>query len=555
MNFAFNKYLVFLLLVSLFTVIIVVSLLASVPPVSRDALIYHLTVPKLYLQHGGMYEISHMNRSYFPMNLDLLYLIPLYFSNDILPKFIHFAFALATAALIGRYLIRRTNLVYALLGALFFLTIPVIVRLSSTVYVDLGLIFFLFASLLCIFQWIESDFKPVYLIISAVFCGLALGTKYNGLVGLFLLGLFVAFLYARFHAGQKLNTLKTMGWCAAFVMLALLVFAPWMTRNIAWTGNPIYPRYNSIFNAKNVSAEKNPVKASKAAARLTHVQRRIQIRRYIFGESWGQIALLPLRVFFQGEDGNPQYFDGKISPFLLLLPLFAFFGIRTAGRQEKAEKFTMLCFSVLFLLYTFFQASIRIRYFSPILPPLVILSMFGLYNLQTDILNRIRLRSGPLKKAVIFCIILAMLGMNAAYMAKRFKKDQPLAYLTGKVTRDQYIQAYRPEYASYQYANKNLSQNDKIFGLYIGDRGYYSDIPIEFGRNLIKHVEPQASSGKQIAESLREKGFTHLMVNFSIFKNWLQKQTAREKQLLADFFEHHTIKEFARDGYGLLRLK
>ncbi|MBU2623293.1 MAG: hypothetical protein KKD92_13335, partial [Proteobacteria bacterium] len=69
-----------------------VIILSSVPPVSRDALTHHLAVPKLYLNHGGMYEIPSVIFSYYPMNLDLLYLIPLYFGNDIVPKYIHFLF-------------------------------------------------------------------------------------------------------------------------------------------------------------------------------------------------------------------------------------------------------------------------------------------------------------------------------------------------------------------------------------------------------------------------------------------------------------------------------
>jgi len=38
-----------------------------------------------------------------------------------------------------------------------------------------------------------------------------------------------------------------------------------------------------------------------------------------------------------------------------------------------------------------------------------------------------------------------MLGINAAYMAKGFNKDRLLAYITGKLSRDKYIQASRPE--------------------------------------------------------------------------------------------------------------
>ena len=35
---------------------ILVSVLSLVPPISRDALVHHLAVPKLYLEHGGIFE-------------------------------------------------------------------------------------------------------------------------------------------------------------------------------------------------------------------------------------------------------------------------------------------------------------------------------------------------------------------------------------------------------------------------------------------------------------------------------------------------------------------
>ena len=137
-HFIFH-WLVLLLIVGM---IIVVVLMASVPPVSRDALVHHLAVAKLYLLHGGIYEIPSLDFSYFPMNLELLYMIPLSLGNDIIPKYMHFLFGLATAGLIFFYLKKRINTIYGLCGSLFFLSIPVIVKLSITVYVDLGLIFF-----------------------------------------------------------------------------------------------------------------------------------------------------------------------------------------------------------------------------------------------------------------------------------------------------------------------------------------------------------------------------------------------------------------------------
>ena len=356
----------FIYALGLLGIVLSISLLASVPPVSRDALTHHLYIPKLYIQHGGIYEIPSLKFSYYPMNLDLLYMIPLYFKNDIAPKFIHFAFALATVFLIYQYLSRRIHQTYALLGSLLFLSIPVIIRLSSTVYVDLGLVFFLFASQLYIYRWIESGFRIKYLIISAVFCGLGLGTKYNGLIGLFLLGLFIPFVYSRYHSSKESYDGRSIFYGAVFTLIALLVFSPWMIRNVFWTGNPVYPLYNRVFNAaetKSVEAMNETVIEKRS--QMSH----IEIRRQIYGENWWEIALIPIRVFFGGRDDSPAHFDGRTNPFLLLLPIFALFGIRNRSKQVKTEIMLMFFFSILFFLFAFVQYHIRIRYFAPSFQP------------------------------------------------------------------------------------------------------------------------------------------------------------------------------------------
>ena len=138
------------------SLIMLIIILASVPPVSRDALVHHLAVPKLWIAHGGIYEMPDKVFSYYPMTLDLLYLIPLYLGNDIVPKYIHFAFALATSFLIFNYLKRRLDVNYALLGALLFLSTPIVVKLSMTAYVDLGLVFFSTAALMYTLKWRED---------------------------------------------------------------------------------------------------------------------------------------------------------------------------------------------------------------------------------------------------------------------------------------------------------------------------------------------------------------------------------------------------------------
>lgn len=109
---------------------------------SRDALVHHLAVPKLYLKYEKMTELPCMPYSYYPMNLDLLYLIGLKLGSDIYAKYTHCIFGLLTSWLIYRYLARKITPTYGMTGALLFLSLPVVIKLCTIAYVDLGLIFF-----------------------------------------------------------------------------------------------------------------------------------------------------------------------------------------------------------------------------------------------------------------------------------------------------------------------------------------------------------------------------------------------------------------------------
>jgi len=128
------------------------------PPISRDALIHHLAVPKLWLKHGGLFEMPWAEYSYYPMYINLLYFVCLYFKNDIVPKFIHFGFGLGTGWLIYLYLKQKFSSNWALLGMVIFLTAPIVVWLSTSAYIDLGMTFFTTASVLAFVKWRDSKY-------------------------------------------------------------------------------------------------------------------------------------------------------------------------------------------------------------------------------------------------------------------------------------------------------------------------------------------------------------------------------------------------------------
>lgn len=540
-------YLLFIVLSGLvFVLIFSIIILASVPPVSKDALVHHLAIPKLYLEHGAIYEIPFMIFSYYPMNLNLLYLIPLYLGNDIAAKFIHFSFALLTAWLIFDYLKRRINFTYALLGVIFFLSVPIIVKLSITVYVDLGLIFFTTASLLLLLKWIETHFRMRYLIFSGILCGLAAGTKYNGLIALLLLTLFVPYLYSRCAQGVRPGFFRAAGFGVLFIMVALLFFSPWMIRNYLWTNNPIFPLYDGWFNPQ--------LDTGRMSVGL------FTFRSSMFHENWWQMALLPIRVFFQGQDGNPQYFDGKLNPFLFFLPFFAFYQIRKDPRVIRDEKKILLTFVVLFFAFAFFSSSLRIRYISPIIPPLVILSIFGMRKMVEVVLGLGPMYLRNMGFAAVFLVLSFSLWQNAWYILDHYKYVDPFNYLYGNLSRDEYIDKYRLEYPVMRYINKDLPYDARILFIYIGNRGYYCDreyiFDMSYNRSTLRQLVKGSSDPETILMGLKNMGITHLLIRYDIFDKWVMTNfTRRDRGVMKAFFKKYVKLLFFKWGYGVSQLE
>ena len=550
-----EKIIISTLGISVVVLIIVIIILSWVPPVSRDALTHHLAVPHIYLQRGGFVELPHIPFSYYPMNLDLLYMVPLSWGNDILPKLIHFLFGLLTAAILFGFIKRRFGIFYAMFGVLFFLSLPVIVKLSITVYVDLGLIFFSTAALLALIKWGKDKSNYKYFLISAVFCGLALGTKYNGLVTLFILTVLVPIIYIQFGNVKPTKQITAAGLSVVYLILSLTVFAPWMVRNVIWTGNPIYPLYNKYFSdTTEQHTDQIPDEVEEEIYHRTQNWSPIAIRRIVYGESWGQIALIPLRIFFQGKDDTPQYFDGKLNPFLLFLTLLAFIPNSNLNSTRRFERNILLTYIILFLLISFFKTSIRIRYIAPVIPPLIILSCFGLNNIISFFKMRKHPNSEWMGKTAIFIGVLILFWMNTVYIVKLSHKIDSISYITGNVGRDEYIAKHRPEYPILKYVNQNLTESDQILGLYIGNRRYYCDRTLIFGENFLTRTVILASSAEDVRVSLRKQGYTHIIAHLNLLKKWSRSLDEEERRIAADFFNNDNVLIKQNQEYALLAL-
>ena len=538
-----NRVRIILIVLCLFLLVLSVSIMAAVPPVSRDALTHHLAVPKLWIENGGIYAIPHLIFSYYPMNLDLLYVIPMLFGNDIIPKYIHFLFALATAWLIYSYLKQRTTRTLSLVGSLLFLSTPVIVKLSISVYVDLGLIFFSWASIFYLFEWARSPKSLKHLIFSAVFCGLGLGTKYNGMIVLFLLTLFVPIVYIRTVGRNYFKTKSAVGYPILFFMIAMTVFSPWMIRNYRLTGNPIYPLYNDRMGSETDRPE------------ISNMSMKPWLqRKLIYRESALETALIPIRIFFQGKDDNPRFFDGKLNPILFIFPLLLLVKRRESDAILKLEQLLLASFSVLFLLYASFMVDMRIRYIAPIIPPLVVLTVFGIRKILIWIDGIGRKGIQVLSHWMFVGVVLCFFFMNATYVAAVFHSVNPIPNVFGETSREEYLIDKLLDYPAIQFANKIQYDHMNILALFLGKRLYYFDKPVEFGTQTFAKMVADTTAEMTLASHLQKSGFTHCIIGVNHFETWVNRGfTVEQKNSISKWLRDDCILLFSKNGYAVFK--
>ena len=507
-------------------------LLSLVPPTARDELTHHLAIPRLYARAGRIIEIPMAPYSYYPMLLEMLYTPWVYWGYDSVPKLIHCLYGFLTGLALCAYLSRRMNVMYGLLGFFFFISIPVVLRLDHWAYVDLGTTFYATAALLCLIRWREAHTTTSWLALAGLSMGFAAATKPNGLVAVLILSFLMLFVLAgepKKSAGEIAQGLFF------FAVMAALPFLPWLVKNWFQTGNPFFPLLAGFFPAKGGGGGKAAVSFGGVGI--------FAKRELLYGESWWQIAALPLRLFFSGRDDNPQYFDGALSPILILFLPWAFKG------KWFEEKKLLAGFALLYLAFAIFLVDMRARYVLPIVPPLVALMVYGVFNVYLRIKH----------PRYLFAVLAFFALLHGSYLWRYFQAVRPLGYLAGRDSRDDYLARIVPEYSTFYYINHELPLTAKIYLLFIGRRAYYCERDYihdgaELPGLLISAIR-SARDSSEIGKTLERKGITYLMVRESLLVRFLNNNLNSNQHMLWNHFvAEHLHARFRDRGYALYQL-
>jgi 4-amino-4-deoxy-L-arabinose transferase-like glycosyltransferase len=517
---------------AILVILIAEIVLGFLPPTARDELTHHLAIPKLYARAGQIIEVPMAPYAYYPMLLDMLYTPFVYWGYDFIAKHTHALFGFLTGLLIYAYITRRLSRVYGLLGFFFFISTPAVLRLSHWAYIDLGITFYSTAALLCLLRWSEEREARCWLFLAGLSLGFALATKPNGLLAALLLGLLFVLAIGR---GPRKPVGRLVSELALFVGVTLLPFTPWLMKNWHQTGNPFYPSLGSLFPPRSASFI-DP--ASFVGFGV------LEKRHLLYGENLWQIIGLPLRIFVSGQDDKPQYFDGVLTPVLLLFLPWAFRG------KWSEEKKLIAFFAFGYLALALFLIDMRIRYILPIVPALVVLLGYGIFNMYLSIKRPI----------LLYAALLLFAAWHGTYLWRYVQDSRSYNYLRGTESREAFLNRALSEYPAMRYINQKLTGTAKIYLLFLGRRAYYcerdyfhdaGEIPAFLTGAIQKAKDPQ-----DIGRVLDTRKLTHLMLREDLLIRFLTDNlTPAQGRIWNDFATTRLRLAFRERGYAVYEIR
>jgi hypothetical protein len=500
-------------------------LLVLTPEIGKDALIYHLAVPKLFIEHHGFYFVEGNAFANYPLFGEMLYIIGLVLQDDTLAKSIHFIPLLAILSGTGIFIHQRFGKgAFPYLTLLILLSVPSVFITAHMAYNDFFVTYFCLGAVLAFIAWTEQNGNG-WLVLCGLYSGLAVACKYTALLLPFLGGLGLLWNVR----SRNLSTRETIHILILYAIFLILAGSPFYIKNWIVTGNPVYPFLYSIFGGVGWDPDQ---------ARLYD----IFVRTLGMGKEAIDYLLLPWNVSLRAKLDSPQ-FDGILGPvFLLTLPFAC--GIRKWGRLMPI----ILVYA--FGMLIFWAASAQqIRYLFPVLPALCITIAYILSYYHDR----------KLVLAVLYVLIAASLIYNFYYIARDFQKIRPFGVVSGMESRTDFLKRSIPVYPMYDYINRELPPDAKVYLIYMKNygflcnRAFYADAMFE--SYTLQKILSASRNAREVNEALKKKGITHILYDAHYVTGGSSTLSPQEKRLFAAFQKEYLHYVTGDKSYLLFRLE
>jgi len=481
-------------------VILSMTLIESLaPPTHWDALVYHLALPQFYLEmHRFLYNPDIMFWG-MPQTAEMLYTWAMSLSGRSGAVVLGWmAGLIAITGLLG-LLIEKLgmNAAWAGVGAL--LAGFTLASGLAWGYNDWWMVLFGAGFLISLSNWMESE-QDSRLALSGILAGMAISSKYTAGI-LLICGAVVIIL--RFQSDLP-RLLRALFWFAA---PALLVFSPWLLKNILATGNPVYPL---ILPSGSMSA--------------------LRLALYQGGDPWGNwldVFLLPARLTFLGVDRGLGY-SASVGPLLLGLGLAAGLGWRSRMESEKtfirlAGTIAVSGLIIWMVVGRFSSYLLQARLYFSIFPALATLAAAGFLGLSRINQNGVRFRF------IVGSLVVIAIGLNTFEVGLQTIRMGVVPVVLGHRDQEAFLVDNLGWFEPAMKAIRELPEDSRVLMLFEPRNLYCApkcepDEIIDRWLNERYENDPVAPrQSEEILETWRNKGYTHLLY-YQLGADFLRQQ-------------------------------
>jgi len=415
--------------------VVLISSLAPPSALDWDGLAYHLAAPKVFLAKHAIFYIPYDHHSNFPFLTEMLYTVGLGFGSVSLAKLFHFWMYVGTAAAIYALCSRHLTPRIGSIGALLFMSVPVIIWEAGIAYADVTTALYLTLALYGLLNW-QQNRRSQWLVICGIMGGFALGTKVLAIVPIGVMCLWMLV------ASKRLRPALAMG------LVAILVGAPWYIKSYVYTGNPVYPFLYGIFGGKYWS---EGAAATYHGAQLA----------FGMGRGLDKLVMLPWNMTMSGsiffdEPGKPKLFSLIGPTFLGLIPVY----ILAGGRRKNIGWLGLIAGVFLVAWFILMQ---QVRYLIPVVPMLCIIAACGVAAANSNWRIGRHAVNGFLAISVLLSLftglMLAHVGAKAVF---------------GQESRADYLSRTLDVYDAESFINDTTPENARIL-IFDDARGFYLD--------------------------------------------------------------------------------
>ncbi|MDQ1318000.1 MAG: 2 protein [Candidatus Poribacteria bacterium] len=455
------------------SIYIVLSLLnALAPPSDFDSLMYHLAIPKIWIQNHRIIYIPYIFQSEYHLTIETLYTLGMVLTNDISACLVIWMLSILFLLTIFSFCQRYFSIKVGILASGALCCTPLYSAISTRSMVDIPVGYFAFLGLYALFMYMEkNDYKTLTLI--GITTGLAVAIKHTGLVITALLFITIIILNIK-RNGFRMVSFKHV---ILFGIIILLISAPWYIKSFINTGKFITSSVD-VSSAAGISGNQGII------ANFTILNILEKIQKIVINF----LRFISIDMLFHRSLSKTLW---GVGPFIL-----AFVPLALVKGMDKTIKLILIYSISGLFLFSILSHQHHVRFALPMFASLSVIGAYSVFGLLEKYKPLVRF---------IQIIILAIFLLNIIPLAKYTLNALPV--VIGSETKEHYLNRVIRLYDVVEYANNNIGNDVKILSMDL--RVYYFDKPYATIYTIIDVYK----SKPDLLQRLRTENITHLLCN------------------------------------------